>query len=58
MKELLKKIGVDHELARQLWDTGNHDARTLAMKIADPAAATLADLDRWVAATRVKMCAN
>jgi 3-methyladenine DNA glycosylase AlkD len=58
MKDFVKKIGVDHELARQLWDTGNHDARTLAMKIADPAAATPADLDRWVAATRTKTCAN
>jgi 3-methyladenine DNA glycosylase AlkD len=47
MKDLVKKIGVDHDLARALWDTGNHDARTLAVKIADPAATTPADLDRW-----------
>src|SRR6185503_19234980 len=37
LKTLVKKIGVDHELALELWDTGNSDARVLAMKIADPA---------------------
>ena len=37
---LMKRIDVDHELARQLWATGNVDARNLAMKIADPVAMT------------------
>ncbi len=36
LKVLLKRIGVDHELALALWDTGNFDARNLAVKIADP----------------------
>src|SRR5689334_6718592 len=27
MKTLVKRIGVDHELALALWDTQNHDAR-------------------------------
>jgi 3-methyladenine DNA glycosylase AlkD len=47
LKELTKKIGVDHELALALWKTGNFDARNLAVKIVDPARMTPADLDRW-----------
>ncbi|MGD9720811.1 MAG: DNA alkylation repair protein [Pirellulales bacterium] len=34
---LRKKIKTDHALACALWDSGNHDARVLAMMIADPA---------------------
>jgi len=34
---LKKKIKIDHELALELWKSGNHDARTLATMIADPA---------------------
>lgn len=47
LKALLKKIGVDHELACGLWDSGNYDARNLAYKVADPARLAPADLDRW-----------
>jgi 3-methyladenine DNA glycosylase AlkD len=47
LKALLKRIKVDHELAVALWDSGNHDARNLAVKIADPAALSPSDLDRW-----------
>jgi 3-methyladenine DNA glycosylase AlkD len=47
LKALTKRIDVDHELAMALWDTGNFDARNLAVKIADPARMTPADLDRW-----------
>lgn len=56
MKTLVKKIGVDHELAVGLWGTGNHDARTLAMKIADPAKMSPADLDRWAKENMPRMC--
>jgi 3-methyladenine DNA glycosylase AlkD len=58
MKLLVKRIGVDHELAQALWETGNVDARTLAMKIADPARMTPADLDRWASGMRVRMCSG
>ncbi len=44
--KLMKRIDVDHELARELWATGNVDARNLAMKIADPLAMTPDELDR------------
>lgn len=47
LKTLVKRIGVDHELALELWSTGNHDARTLALKIADPVRVTRTILDRW-----------
>lgn len=43
-----KEIKVDHDLARELWATGNHDARILATKVADPRALTARDADAWV----------
>lgn len=56
LKTMVKQIGVDHELARQLWDSGNHDARTLAVKIADPAKVTPGELDRWAREHRLRSC--
>ena len=57
LKTLTKRIDVDHELAHQLWNTGNFDARNLAVKIVDPAQMKPADLDRWVQETSVsRMC--
>ena len=56
LKTLAKRIGVDQELARALWGTGNHDARTLAVKVADPGQMTSAELDRWASDTRARMC--
>jgi 3-methyladenine DNA glycosylase AlkD len=47
---LQKQIKVDQALANGLWDSGNHDARTLATLIADPAALTVKQLDAWQAA--------
>jgi len=45
--KLQKQIGTDHALAEALWDTGNHDARVLAMLIADGEQMTAAKLNRW-----------
>jgi 3-methyladenine DNA glycosylase AlkD len=45
---LKKKIKTDHELALELWDTGNHDARVLAMMIADPAKFDSKLADAWI----------
>jgi 3-methyladenine DNA glycosylase AlkD len=42
-----KSIGTDHDLARELWATGNHDARVLATMIGDPRAASKTELDAW-----------
>jgi 3-methyladenine DNA glycosylase AlkD len=54
--KLMKRIDVDHELARELWATGNVDARNLAMKIADPLAMTPRELDRWAIENPMRMC--
>ena len=45
--KLARTIRTDHDLARELWATGNHDARELAGKIADPDRLTRAEADRW-----------
>lgn len=45
--KLQKKIKIDHDLAVNLWASGNHDARVLATMIADPVAVKSADLDAW-----------
>ncbi|MBM4344234.1 MAG: DNA alkylation repair protein [Deltaproteobacteria bacterium] len=47
LKEMTKRIDVDHELALALWNSGNFDARNLAVKIVDPHRMDEADLDRW-----------
>lgn len=44
---LKKRLKKDDALAPQLWATGNHDARILALKIADPAAVTSDLLEAW-----------
>jgi 3-methyladenine DNA glycosylase AlkD len=54
--KLMKRIDVDHELARELWATANVDARNLAMKIADPAAMMPDELDRWAIENPMRMC--
>lgn len=48
LEKLKKRIKTDHALALALWDSGNHDARTLATMIADPQQADAALLNRWV----------
>jgi 3-methyladenine DNA glycosylase AlkD len=47
LKKLAKQIKTDHELAIQLWETGNHDARVLATMIADPEKADNQLLESW-----------
>jgi len=56
LKTLVKRIGVDQELAVALWATKNHDARTLAAKIADPARIKPSDLERWTRDSGMRMC--
>lgn len=43
--KLKKSIKTDHELARGLWASGNHDARVLACMVADPEAPKSRELD-------------
>ena len=44
---LKKKIKVNHEMAIELWETGNHDAQVLASMIADPDQATVKQINDW-----------
>lgn len=46
--KLVKEIKVDHGLALELWESGNHDARTLATMIADPEKLTTKTLTAWI----------
>jgi 3-methyladenine DNA glycosylase AlkD len=43
-----KKIKINHELALQLWDTENIDARLLATLIIDPKKLSIEDINRMV----------
>ncbi|MCA9544378.1 MAG: DNA alkylation repair protein [Myxococcales bacterium] len=45
-----RQIGTDAALASALWGTGNHDARVLACRVADPLALSAEQLAEWVAA--------
>ncbi len=46
-KKLARAIKRDHSLSRELWATGNHDARVLAAFVADPLQADAALLESW-----------
>jgi 3-methyladenine DNA glycosylase AlkD len=43
-----RQIGKDHQLARELWLTGIHEARLLATLIGDPEKVNAAEMERWV----------
>ena len=47
LKKVQKRIKTDHELALELYDSGNYDAGFLAGLIADDARMTPKDLQRW-----------
>ena len=48
LRRVAKGLGRDHELALDLWRTGNHEARLLACFVDDPAAVTVEQMDAWV----------
>ena len=50
LRRMAKPLGVDHELALALWDTGNHEARLLAGMVDDPDRVTPRQMDAWAAA--------
>ncbi len=45
---IAKPLTTDHALAAELWDSGNHDARVLALRVADAAAMTKTRARRWL----------
>ncbi len=58
LDKLQKRIKKNHALALDLWASGNHDARILAMKIADPDQITAADVEKWASNTNNYTLAN
>jgi 3-methyladenine DNA glycosylase AlkD len=48
IRAVAKTCGVDHALALELWETEIHEARLLATFVADPAALTEPQRERWV----------
>jgi 3-methyladenine DNA glycosylase AlkD len=56
LKKIQKRIKKDHPLALALYDTGNSDAMYLAGLIADDAAMTKKDLQRWIKASSGMIC--
>ena len=49
LEKLRKAIKVDQKLAEGLWNSGNHDARALALMIADPSEASDELMNSWAA---------
>jgi 3-methyladenine DNA glycosylase AlkD len=47
VRKLAREIGTDHQLAQQLWRSGNNDARGLAALIDDPAAVNERQMESW-----------
>ncbi len=48
LKKIAREIGRNHQLALELWATGIHEARHLAVYIEEPARVTEAQAERWV----------
>lgn len=49
MQTLQKRIGTDHDLAVELWQSGWHEARLLAAMVGDPARVTRREMNAWAA---------
>lgn len=48
LRKMAKKIGQDHQLAQQLWDSGIHEARILASMIDEPDKVSEKQMEKWV----------
>ncbi len=48
MRAFAKKIGKDHKLALELWETGYHEARHIASMIDDPKLVSKSQMNKWV----------
>ena len=48
LRKIARKIGKDHGLAEQLWDTDNHDARIIGLLIDDPKQLTREQAEKQV----------
>lgn len=52
IRSIARQIKKDHELALSLWETDIHDARILAVLIADPERATISQMESWTRSMR------
>jgi 3-methyladenine DNA glycosylase AlkD len=48
IRKIAKRVGKDHQLALELWDTGIAEARILASMLAEPEKLTGAQMEAWV----------
>lgn len=48
LREIAKKIGKDHNLALELWESGFHEARILATIIDEPDKASKTQIKKWI----------
>lgn len=48
LRSIAKKIGKDHSLALQLWESGIHEAQILAAYVAEASEMTEKQMDAWV----------
>jgi 3-methyladenine DNA glycosylase AlkD len=58
IRKLARKIKTDHELAMQLWKTGNIDAQLLAILVMRPKALSAKELDKMVRTARFAWVAD
>lgn len=58
IRTVAKKVKINHSLALELWDTGNIDARLLAILIIDPKRLSRAELDTMVRSERFVQVAD
>lgn len=49
MRPLARRIGTNHDLAIQLWQSGWHEARILAAMVGDPERVTRREMNSWAA---------
>jgi 3-methyladenine DNA glycosylase AlkD len=48
LRKMARKIGKDHALALELWESEIHEARILASMVDDPKRVTEGQMERWV----------
>ncbi len=58
IRTVANKIKKDQELAMSLWETGNMDARLLAILVIDPKKLSLTEMDKMVRSIKVAEVAN
>lgn len=58
IRKLAARLGIDHDRAINLWESGVMDARLLAILTADPKRMSAADLEHWVGTGDVDQVAD